>query len=66
LASRAPAPPGRPTADQVFEDARRSAEPGIFMSGPTALTRMVKAEAAKENSHLGLIRYGLYDEPYEM
>jgi hypothetical protein len=57
---------GRPTADQLFEDARRAAEPGIFMCGPTALTRMVKAEAAKENSYLGLTRYCLYDEPYEM
>jgi hypothetical protein len=57
---------GRPNADQVFEDARVAAEPGIFMCGPSALTHMVKAEASKENSYLGLTRYCLYDEPYEM
>jgi hypothetical protein len=57
---------GRPNADQLFEDARRAAEPGIFMCGPSALTQMVKAEASKENSYLGLTRYCLYDEPYEM
>jgi hypothetical protein len=57
---------GRPTMDQIFEDARRAAAPGIFMCGPTALTRTVKAEASKENSFLGLTRYCLYDEPYEM
>ncbi|GAX18369.1 hypothetical protein FisN_23Hu263 [Fistulifera solaris] len=57
---------GRPDADQVFEDARMAAEPGIFMCGPSALTHMVKAEASKENSYLGLTRYCLYDEPYEM
>ncbi|GAX28218.1 hypothetical protein FisN_41Lu013 [Fistulifera solaris] len=57
---------GRPNADQVFEDARMAAEPGIFMCGPSALTHMVKAEASKENSYLGLTRYCLYDEPYEM
>jgi len=57
---------GRPTCDQIFEDARKAAEPGIFMCGPTALTHMVKAEASKENSFLGLTRFCLYDEPYEM
>jgi Ferric reductase like transmembrane component/Ferric reductase NAD binding domain len=57
---------GRPTADQIFDDARSAAEPGVFMCGPTALTRVVKAEASKENSYLGLTRYCLYDEPYEM
>jgi Ferric reductase like transmembrane component/Ferric reductase NAD binding domain len=57
---------GRPTCDQLFEDARQAAEPGIFMCGPSALTHMVKAEASKENSYLGLTRYCLYDEPYEM
>jgi Ferric reductase NAD binding domain len=57
---------GRPTTDTIFEDARRAAAPGIFMCGPTALTRMVKDEASKENSYLGLTRFCLYDEPYEM
>ncbi|GAX28217.1 hypothetical protein FisN_41Lu012 [Fistulifera solaris] len=57
---------GRPTSDQIFKDARSAAEPGIFMCGPSALTQMVKAEASKENSYLGLTRYCLYDEPYEM
>ncbi|GAX18370.1 hypothetical protein FisN_23Hu264 [Fistulifera solaris] len=57
---------GRPTSDQIFKDARGAAEPGIFMCGPSALTQMVKAEASKENSYLGLTRYCLYDEPYEM
>ena len=57
---------GRPSSEQIFEDARTAAEPGIFMCGPSALTRMVKAEASKENSYLGLTRYCLYDEPYEM
>jgi predicted ferric reductase len=55
---------GRPTAAQIFELARKSAEPGIFTCGP--LARMVKEEASKENSYLGLTRYCLYDEPYEM
>jgi predicted ferric reductase len=55
---------GRPTADQIFHDARSAAEPGIFTCGP--LARMVRAEASKENSCLGLTRYCLYDEPYEM
>jgi hypothetical protein len=57
---------GRPTADKVFEDARRAAEPGTFMCGPTALTRMGRAEAAKENSYRELTRCCLHDEPYEM
>lgn len=57
---------GRPNSDQIFEDARAAAEPGIFMCGPVALTQMVKSEASKENSYLGLTRYCLYDEPYEM
>jgi hypothetical protein len=55
---------GRPTAQTFFEDARRAAEPGIFMCGPTALTCMVKDEASKENSYLGLTRYCMCDEPY--
>jgi hypothetical protein len=59
-------PGRRPTCDEIFEDARAAAEPGVFMCGPAALTRMVKEEAAKENSYLGLTRYCLYDEPYEM
>ena len=57
---------GRPSCDQLFDDARKAAEPGIFMCGPSALTNMVKAEASKENSYLGLTRYCVYDEPYEM
>jgi len=57
---------GRPTEDQIFQDARKAAEPGIFMCGPPAMTRMVKIEAGKENAYLGLTRYCLYDEPYEM
>jgi Ferric reductase like transmembrane component/Ferric reductase NAD binding domain len=57
---------GRPTCDAIFMDARAAVEPGIFMCGPSALTRMVKTEASKENSYLGLTRYCLYDEPYEM
>ena len=57
---------GRPTCDQLLDDARQAAEPGIFLCGPSALTHMVKAEASKENSYLGLTRYCLYDEPYEM
>jgi Ferric reductase like transmembrane component/Ferric reductase NAD binding domain len=57
---------GRPSCDQLFDDARKAAEPGIFMCGPSSLTHMVKAEASKENSYLGLTRYCLYDEPYEM
>ena len=57
---------GRPTSEQIFEDARAAAEPGIFMCGPSALTQMVKSEASKENSYLGLTRYCLYDEPFEM
>lgn len=57
---------GRPTASQIFKEARHSVEPGIFMCGPATLTGMVKAEASKENSYFGLTRFSLYDEPYEM
>lgn len=57
---------GRPTQDQIFEDARIAVEPGIFVCGPASLTGMVKKEASKENSFLGLTRFCLYDEPYEM
>jgi predicted ferric reductase len=57
---------GRPTEFEIFELARQAEEPGIFMCGPSSLTRMVKKEASKENSLLGLTRYCLYDEPYEL
>jgi hypothetical protein len=57
---------GRPTTDEIFEEARKSMEPGIFMCGPSALTSMVVSEAAKENSYFGLTRFCLYDEPSEM
>jgi predicted ferric reductase len=56
----------RPTADQILEDARQASSPGIFMFGPTSLTDMVKNEASRENSYLGLTRFCLYEEPYEM
>jgi predicted ferric reductase len=56
----------RPTEMDIFADARQAAEPGIFMCGPTGLTGMIKKEARLENSYLGLTRYCLYDEPYEM
>jgi Ferric reductase like transmembrane component/Ferric reductase NAD binding domain len=45
---------GRPTEVQIFEDAKKAIEPGIFMCGPTLLTQMVKKEASKENSIFGL------------
>jgi predicted ferric reductase len=57
---------GRPTVDKLFEEARKSTEPGIFMCGPSSLTSMVKTEASKENSYLGLTRFCLYEEPFEM
>jgi hypothetical protein len=56
----------RPSGTQIFEDARLSASPGVFMCGPPSLTGMVKMEAAKENSVFGFTRYCLYDEPYEL
>ena len=56
----------RPTEMDIFGDARQASEPGIFMCGPIPLTSMIKKEARKENSYLGLTRYCLYDEPYEM
>ncbi len=57
---------GRPSAEVIFEAARLAEAPGIFMCGPAAMTSAVRREASKENSFLGLTRYALYDEPFEM
>ena len=57
---------GRPTGKDVVETAAAADSPGIFMCGPTAMIHAVKSEASKENSLLGLTRYCLYEEAFEM
>lgn len=57
---------GRPPVGALFEGARQSVAPGIFMCGPVGMTHGVRREAEKENSRFGLTRYALYDEPFEM
>ena len=57
---------GRPSAEDFMKDAKLAEAPGIFMCGPVAMTEVIKKEARKENSPLGLTRYCLYEEPFEM
>ncbi|GKY90649.1 hypothetical protein MPSEU_000038300 [Mayamaea pseudoterrestris] len=57
---------GRPTPELLLSEASNSEAPGIFLCGPTALCHDVFKEARKENSFLGLTRYCIYDEPFEM
>lgn len=57
---------GRFGPEDVFADARAAYAPGIFLCGPIPMVAMVRAEARKENSLLGLTRYALYEEAYEM
>jgi predicted ferric reductase len=56
---------GRPSAPDVFDLLEDATCPGIFMCGPVGLTDMVKKYARIENS-VGLTRYALYEEPFEM
>lgn len=56
----------RPTATDIFSGLNTSECPGIFMCGPPGLTQMVREETAKENSHFGLTRYAVYEEPFEL
>jgi hypothetical protein len=57
---------GRFGPEDVFADARTAYAPGIFLCGPIPMVAMVRAEARKENSLLGLTRYALYEEAFEM
>jgi predicted ferric reductase len=57
---------GRPTAKDVFAGLEESYCPGIFLCGPHGLTEMVRDWAKLENSPVGLVRYALYEEPFEM
>jgi hypothetical protein len=57
---------GRPTAKDVFAGLEDSCCPGIFLCGPPGLTQMVRDWAKPENSPVGLVRYALYEEPFEM
>jgi Ferric reductase NAD binding domain len=57
---------GRPTAKVVFAGLEDSSCPGIFMCGPPGLTEMVRDWAKLENSPVGLVRYALYEETFEM
>jgi predicted ferric reductase len=57
---------GRPSVDAILERAKQAHAPGIFACGPTAMTKAIKNEIAKEDSSFGLTRYCFYDEPFEM
>ena len=57
---------GRPAPEILLADAYLAQAPGIFMCGPSGLTTGVRKLAAKENSMVGLTRYCLYEEPFEM
>ena len=57
---------GRPTVGTLLADASAASAPGIFLCGPVSLCDVVWKEVRKENSFLGLTRYCVYDEPFEM
>jgi predicted ferric reductase len=58
--------PGRPGPEDILVEASLACAPGIFVCGPPALVQMARAEARKENSLLGLTRYCIYEEGFEM
>jgi predicted ferric reductase len=58
--------PGRPGPEDILVEACMACAPGIFVCGPPALVQMARAEARKENSLLGLTRYCIYEEGFEM
>lgn len=57
---------GRPHASDIFSALQNSHSPGIFMCGPPGLTDIVKKTAAMENAPIGIRRYALYEETFEM
>lgn len=58
---------GRPHPSDYFQSARMAECPGLFFCGPLPMTKAIKREADKENSKfLGVTRYCLYEEPFDM
>jgi predicted ferric reductase len=56
----------RPFIPEIVQAAGQAECPGIFMCGPSGMTKLVKEEVAKENSIFGLTRYAVYEDPFEM
>ena len=57
---------GRPSPETLLADATLAEAPGVFLCGPRGMSKSVRKYASKENSVLGLTRYCLYEEPFEM